>query len=100
MLDRDIEGDGDYSPPDSPDEEKAAEEALIDVMMWSTGACVSELREIAEEEHRVFFRNIGEDPNDTPLGDWEGAWYGIYTAARDAFDEGVRLERLRKQGEQ
>lgn len=96
MLDRHIPGMGDYSPPDEPDEEKAAEEALIAAASMAGEMCIDDLRDIAEEENTIFLRNIGEDPNTHALGDWEGAWYEIYVKAREAFDEGTRLEKIRK----
>lgn len=99
MNDRDIPGMGDYSPPDSPDEEKAGEDALIATMGVVTEICVDDLGQLALEEHTAYFQNIGEDPSATPFGDWEGAWYGIYAKARDAFAEGQRLGKLRKQGD-
>lgn len=97
MLDRHIPGMGEYSQPSEPNEERAEEEALIAVATWAAKVCVDDLREIAEEEHAIFFRSIGEDPDAIEFGDWEGAWYEIYAKALDAYAVGVRLEKLRKQ---
>lgn len=98
MRDRDIPGMGDYSPPNEPDEEKAAEGALIAAARLARSGCIDDLCAIAYEEQAVFFRSIGKDPALHAFGDWEGAWYEIYVKARDAFAEGERLEKLRKQG--
>ena len=100
MNDSDLPGMGDYSPPEEPDHEKASENALIAITGTDVKVCIDWLKELAEEEHTAYYRDIGQDPDARPLGDYdEGLCYDIYLSAQEALAEAERLQRVNKQGE-
>lgn len=96
MIEHDRVGISVNSLPGGPDWEAADEEALIHAVHENAEQVVADLLKIAQGEHDVYYKSIGENPSTQVFGG--GPWHDIYVSAKVALAEGVRLEK--QQGEQ